>query len=60
MRPDVRVTGQCPLSGETQDYRHEQLRYLLRIGAGVEIPGRLPSSHRLGEQFALAAVGGEE
>jgi hypothetical protein len=39
VRPDVRVPGQCPLGGETQDYRHEQLRYPLRIGAGVENPG---------------------
>src|ERR1700722_1873758 len=58
-RPAVRVPGQCMLGGETQAYRHEQLRYLLRIGAGVENPVRLPPSHRLGEQFALAAVGGE-
>ena len=44
MRPDVGVPGQCPLGGETQDYRHEQLRYLLRIGAGVENPA---DCHRL-------------
>jgi hypothetical protein len=52
------VSGQCPLGGEPQDYRLEQLRYPLRVGAGVERPGRLPPSRHAGEQFALAAVGG--
>ena len=58
MRLHVGVAGQCPLGDEPQGYRHQQLRYPVRIGAGVERPGRLPPSHRFGEQFTLSSVGG--
>jgi hypothetical protein len=56
---DVRL-HQCPLGGEPQDYRLEQLRYPFRVGAGVERPGRLPPSHRVSEQFALTAIAGAD
>ena len=58
VRLDIGVSGQCPLGDEPQAYRLEQLRYLVRIGAWVKRPGRLPPPHRVGEQFALSAVGG--
>ncbi len=58
MRLHVGVSCQCPLGDESQDYRLQQLRYPVRVGIGVERPGRLPPPDCLGEQFALSAVGG--
>jgi hypothetical protein len=60
VRLHVDVSCQCPLGGEPQDYRLEQLRYPFRVGAGVERPGRLPPSHRVSEQFALTAIAGAD
>ena len=31
------VSGQCPLVGEPQDYRLQQLRYPVRVDAGAAI-----------------------
>jgi hypothetical protein len=58
VRLRVGVAGHCPLGGEPQGYRHQRLRYRVRVGAGVERPGRLPPSGGVGEQLALPAVGG--
>ncbi len=58
VRLRVGISGQCPLGDEPQDYRPEQLRYRLGVGAGVERPALLPPAYRVGEQAALAKVGG--
>jgi hypothetical protein len=54
----VGVSGQCSLGGEPQGYRLQKLCYPVRVGGGVERPGRLPPSDGVGEQVALSAVGG--
>jgi nucleotide-binding universal stress UspA family protein len=58
VRLDVGVSRQRPLGDEPQDYRLEQLRHPLGVGAGVKRPGRLPPAHRVGDQLTLRPVGG--
>ena len=53
MRLDVGVSCECSLGDEPQAYRLQQLHHPVRVGAGVERPGRLPSSDGVGEQFAI-------
>jgi hypothetical protein len=55
---DVGVSGERSLGDETEDDGLQQLRYPVRIGTGVERPGGLLPPDRVGEQFALSAVGG--